>query len=44
VLGATLPPFQASKENVSLALPSPALSGTRTGPWNWQPQQNWSSG
>ena len=32
VLGATLPCFHASKDNVTFALPSLASSGTRTGP------------
>jgi hypothetical protein len=32
VEGATCPSFQASKENVTLALPSVASAGTRTGP------------
>src|SRR4029077_138917 len=35
--------FHASIENVSFALPRPASSGTRTGPWKRQPQQNLSS-
>lgn len=32
VEGATWPSFQASKENVTLTLPSFASAGTRTGP------------
>jgi len=44
VLGATLAPSQASNENVILAMPLPASSGTRTGPWNSAPQQTLSSG
>jgi hypothetical protein len=43
VLGATCPSFQASNENVTFAMPRPASSGTRTGPWNSAPQQNLSS-
>lgn len=43
VLGATLPPFQASNENVTFALPLPASCGTRTGPWKMLPQQKSSS-
>ena len=38
--GATFPSFQAANENVTLALPIPASSGTRTGPWKSAPQQN----
>jgi hypothetical protein len=37
---ATWPSFQAAKENVTRALPRPASSGTRTGPWKMLPQQN----
>jgi hypothetical protein len=43
VLDATLPSFQESKENVTFAMPRPASSGTRTGPWKSAPQQNLSS-
>jgi hypothetical protein len=32
VAGATWPSFQSANENVTLALPLPASSGTRTGP------------
>jgi hypothetical protein len=33
VVGATFPSCHAANENVTLALPSPASSGTRTEPW-----------
>src|SRR5262249_12208529 len=39
----TFPSFHAANENVTFALPKPASSGTRTGPWKRQPQQKWSS-
>ena len=37
--GATWPAFQLGNESVSLALPLPEASGTRTGPWKCVPQQ-----
>src|SRR5438132_271449 len=40
VLDATFPSFQDRKEKVSFAMPKPASSGTRTGPWKRHPQQN----
>ena len=33
VLGATPPSFHAANEMVTFARPTPASSGTRTGPW-----------
>jgi hypothetical protein len=36
---ATLATFQPGNDNVTFALPLPASSGTRTGPWNRLPQQ-----
>ena len=44
MLDATFRSFQDRKEKVSFALPKPASSGTRTGPWKRHPQQNLSSG
>ena len=43
VLEATFPSCHVSNEKVSFAVPKPASSGTRTGPWKRQPQQNLSS-
>jgi len=39
IAAATLPSFQSAKDNATRALPLPASSGTRTGPWNRPPQQ-----
>jgi hypothetical protein len=39
VEGPTLSVVRPGKETFTVALPSPAVSGTRTGPWNWSPQQ-----
>jgi hypothetical protein len=36
--GATLPAFQSGNDNVTLAMPLLASSGTLTGPWNRHPQ------
>src|SRR5262249_18007745 len=44
VIGVTLPSFHAPNENVTLALPVPASSGTRTGPRKPPSQQNLSRG
>jgi hypothetical protein len=44
VLNATFPSFHDRKEKVSFAMPKPASSGTRTGPWKRHPQQKLSSG
>jgi hypothetical protein len=44
VVGATRAPFQASKESVTRALPGPASSGTRTGPWKLLSQHTLPSG
>jgi hypothetical protein len=38
-LEATFASFQVSKENLNCAIPLPASSGTRTGPWHNDPQQ-----
>jgi hypothetical protein len=43
VLDATFAPDHDANENVSFAVPNPASSGTRTGPWKKQPQQTLSS-
>ena len=40
MVGRTRPSAHASNANVTLAVPRPASSGTRTGSWNWLPQQN----
>jgi len=41
-VGAILPSFHAANESLILAFPSPASSGTRTGPRKSVPQQRWS--
>ena len=39
VADTTRPSFQSSNDRVSFAVPRPASSGTRTGPWKMFPQQ-----
>ena len=42
-VGAMFTAFQLGNESVAFAMPLAACSGTRTGPWNWAPQQRWLS-